>query len=225
MLTEIENKLNYIFKNKALLDLALTHSSYINKKSNLFNNERLEFLGDKILGMIIANYLYCHFSNYTEGDLSKAYSYLTSKDILIKIAQDLNICKYIKKRNNNETSILVDAIEAIIASIYIDSTNLDNCKNFILNNWIPHLNNYLNSNVYNDFNPKSCIQEWAQKNKLPIPIYLDIKKEGEEHQPKFYVKLQILGYEDTTGIGSNKQLAQKDAATNFIKKYNICKKI
>lgn len=221
MINSLEHSINYIFKNKSLLELALTHSSYINKKSNNINNERLEFLGDKVLGLVMAEYIYEKFKDYAEGELSKIYSYITSKDCLIEVAEKINIEQYLKTKNQGEKSIYVDAVESLLGAIYLDS-NIDNVKKIILTLWIPILNNYLDNDSYNYFNPKSCLQEWAQKNKLPIPVYVDIKKEGEEHQPIFYVKLHVKDYDDILGVGSNKQIAQKDCAMQFINKYGIC---
>jgi len=221
MFSNLEKNLNYIFKDKQLLELALTHSSYINKKSNCINNERLEFLGDKVLGLVMADYIYDNFKDYSEGELSKIYSYITSKDFLIEVAEKINIEKYLKTKNQSEKSILIDAVESLIGAIYLDS-NIDSVKKIILKLWIPILQNYLDNDSYNYFNPKSCLQEWAQKHKLPIPIYVDIKKEGEEHQPIFHVKLNVEGYDDIIGVGSNKQIAQKDCAMQFINKYGVC---
>ena len=218
----LENIINYTFNNKNLLFLALTHSSITNKNSKIANNERLEFLGDKVLGIIIANYLYDRFTNFPEGELSKIFSYLTSKDVLFKIGVNLNIFNFIKKNNDIPLSIVVDALEALIGAIYLDS-DIKHCEQFILKHWLTYLDDYFINDIYTNFNPKSYLQEWAQKNKLSIPIYNDLKKEGPEHQPIFFVSLIVENHDEVIGKGSNKQLAQKNAALDFIHKYNLNK--
>jgi ribonuclease-3 len=217
-ITTLEKKINYEFKDKSYLTLALTHSSFNNK--NNFNNERLEFFGDKVLGFVIADCLYASYFDKDEGFLSKFLSYLTSKETLSEVAEELEICSYIKKQDCN-AFLGADAVEALIAAIYIDSLSMEVVREFILSFWKPYFNKYLNGDYYSVFNPKSAIQEWAQKNKLPLPCYIDIKKEGTEHNPIFYVKICIEGFGDVEGVGSSKKLAQKDASVKFIEKYNV----
>ena len=219
-ISELEDKLGYKFINKDLILLALTHCS-VNNKSN-HNNERLEFLGDRVLGFVIADFLYSTNSDKDEGFLSKFLSMLISKETLSAIAEEIDLCSYILKQDCN-ASLGADALEAVIAAIYIDSCSLDKIRSIIYKFWQPYIHNYLQGDMYSSFNPKSTIQEWSQKNKLPIPCYIDVKKEGTEHEPVFYVKVCIEGYGGIEGIGSSKKIAQKDACMKFIEKYNILK--
>ncbi|MDR2008446.1 MAG: ribonuclease III [Alphaproteobacteria bacterium] len=219
MLKNLETNLSYKFKDIKNLEKALTHSSFFN--SILNSNERLEFLGDKILGSLIADILYSHFSKKDEGFLSKSFSYLTSAEVLCDIGRDLGIAEYIRHNTSLEDSVIADTMEAIIASVYIDSSDFNVVKNFIKKHWDIYIKNYNEDSIYKAFNPKSTLQNWAQKRGLKIPEYVDVSKSGSEHEPVFYVKVVVEGYDDTIGEGKNKKIAQKDAALKFIETYNI----
>ncbi|MFL1781140.1 Ribonuclease III [Candidatus Hepatincolaceae symbiont of Richtersius coronifer] len=220
MFVPLENKLGYKFKNKELINLALTHSSY---KYGRFpkNNETMEFLGDKVLGLIIAKELYLNYKE-REGYLAKCYGYLTSSTILIEIANALDINLYIKKsKGDEENSLLVDACEALLAAVYLDSGDIEVVRKIILIHWQKYIDQYSIQKIDVTFDPKSALQEWVQRLKLPVPFYKDIKKEGDDHNPTFYVEIIVKNYSSSLGIGNNKQLAQKDAARNFIRENNI----
>ncbi|XWO13543.1 Ribonuclease 3 [Candidatus Hepatincola sp. Pdp] len=215
-LNNLEKAINYNFKRQEYLETALKHSSVSAK-----NNECMEFLGDRILGFIIAEYLYNNFSNKNEGYLAKFLSYVTSQVVLLKVTDDINLAKYINTQQHiKEDSLVADALEAVIAAIYLDS-NMETTTSIVLNLWQPYLSNYNEEAIHSVFNPKSLIQEWAQKAKLGIPKYILIKKTGEEHSPIFYVSLEVQGYPKITATGSNVKTAEKNAALQFIKNNNI----
>lgn len=223
-ITILEDTINYKFKNNSYLINALTHSSYNpHHYKERVNNERMEFLGDKILGFIIAEEIYNKFPDKPEGYLSKCLSYLTSSKVISKVGKSLNIEQYIKKNNELKDSIIVNTCEAIIAAIYLDSNDIIHCKNFILKFWDNYIESYNIQETYLNFNPKSFVQEWAQNLKLPIPEYNCVKKEGTEHNPIFYVEIVIKGYKSEIAAGSNKKTAEKNAAAKFIN-INIIKK-
>ncbi len=214
MLKNLEVKLGYKFNNIKNLEKALIHSSY--NKSNTMNNERLEFLGDKILGFVIADIIYSLYPKNNEGFLSKALSYFTSSEVLFEIGTNLNTYEHIKHYADKEDSVISDSVEAIIASIYLDSQDISKVKRFIKNHWDIFIKNYNEEKTYNLFNPKSVLQNWAQKNKLEIPKYLDVSKEGDDHNPIFGVRLEVQGFQSEIGFGKNKKVAQKEVAKKFI---------
>lgn len=215
-LTNLEKAINYSFKRQEYLETALKHSSVSTK-----NNECMEFLGDRILGFIIAEYLYKNFKNKNEGYLAKFLSYVTSEVVLLKVAADTSLAKYINTQHHiKEGSLVADALEALIAAIYLDS-NMVTATQIVLKLWQPYLSNYNEEEIHSVFNPKSLIQEWAQKAKLEIPKYTLVNKTGEEHAPIFYVSLEVHGYPKIVATGSNVKTAEKNAALQFIKDNNI----
>ena len=206
---------NYTFSNYDLLKLALTHS---NKRKKMNNNERLEFLGDRVLGLIIANKIYKKFKFENEGELSKRYSELVSKKTLVKIAEKiclrdhLIINKTSLKIDKITNSMLADSMEALIAAIFLDS-NLDSTSKIILSLW----NEEIDNQMYPPDNPKSKLQEWCLKRKESLPVYEIINKEGPDHDPLFTVKLEIKNLISTYGKGKSIQVAEINAAENGIK--------
>ena len=209
--------INYNFKNKDNLISALIHPSYIKEKKlrkiNLINDfERLEFLGDRVLGLIVASLIYSKFNFFDEGDLSKKLSYLVQKDFLYKIAIEINIDKYLKysyKKNNipMNTSILADSVEALIGSIFIDSGYFSSMK-FIKKIWGP----YLDLEESNEQDPKTKLQEISQRKYKLLPKYTLIKKIGPSHLPFFTVELLVKNLKVISGSGYSIRNAEKNAA-------------
>ena len=216
---ELEKILNYNFKNKELLKEALTHPSLsINKK--IKNYERLEFLGDSILSMVIIEYLYKKYKNEKEGQLSKRKSYLVSKDILSNIARNMNIGKYIimtkgeeKSGGRDNKNNLENVMEAIIGAIYLDS-NIDTVRKFILNTWEPI--DKEEKTPHN--NPKTKLQEWSQKIYKQTPEYKLIKEEETVDNRKiFYIKLTLPNGINLKDSGYNIKEIEEKLAQNMLK--------
>lgn len=216
---ELEKILNYNFKNKELLKEALTHPSLsINKK--IKNYERLEFLGDSILSMVIIEYLYKKYKNEKEGQLSKRKSYLVSKDILSNIARNMNIGKYIimtkgeeKTGGRDNKNNLENVMEAIIGAIYLDS-NIDTVRKFILNIWKPI--DKEEKTPHND--PKTKLQEWSQKIYKQTPEYKLIKEEETiDNRKIFYIKLTLPNGINLKDSGYNIKEIEEKLAQNMLK--------
>ena len=226
-LTNFEKKINFKFKNKKNLIDALIHPSFIkeNKKLNkeLKNEshfERLEFLGDRVLGLSISSLIYNKFRNSNEGDLSKKLSYLVKKDFLYKIALEISIDKILKFSNKKDNtrmniSILADSVESLIGSIYIDSGYLASLK-FIKKIWGP----YLDIKASNQQDPKTHLQEISQHQYKILPKYSLLKKEGPSHSPIFTVLLEVLNLKTIKGSGKSKREAEKNAANKALKLIN-----
>lgn len=221
-LINFEKIINYKFKNKSLLNQSLTHPSFYSennikiKKDNQF--ERYEFLGDRVLGLIIANILLKKFTKFNEGDLSKRYSYLVQKNFLYKISEDLslnNILLYNSKKNNKKmvSSILSDAVESIIGAIFLDG-GYKNSYKFIYKFW----NKYLEIDIPKTIDPKTTLQELSQSKSKKLPEYKLVKKEGPSHSPNFTVTLKVLNLRKIIATGSSIREAEKNAASEAIKK-------
>lgn len=204
----IEDILSHTFKRKTLLSHALTPPVLQQrKKGKVF--ERLEFLGDRILGLIIAEALYIHYPHDEEGKLAKRLSYLTSREFCNIIAENIELSKFLplKKNELKGTSILANCIEALIAALYIDG-GLEAAQGFVHKYWGKAV--YELEELPKD--PKTLIQEWAQKNGLAIPDYKEIKRSGPDHAPIYVLEISLQNGLSAIGEGKNKKLAEKDAA-------------
>lgn len=215
---ELENILNYNFKNKELLQEALSHPSLsVNKK--IKNYERLEFLGDSVLSMIIIEYLYKKYTNEKEGQLSKRKSYLVSKEILYEIAKSKNVGDFIimtkgeeKSGGRDNINNLENVMEAVIGAIYLDS-DIETIRNFILNIWIPIDNR--EKLPHND--PKTKLQEWTQKIYKQTPEYKLIKEEEIDNKRLFYIKLTIPNGVNLKDSGYNIKKIEEKLAVDMLK--------
>ena len=214
---EFEKKINYKFKNKSLIDLAFTHSSFKNKKNK--NYERLEFLGDRVLSLVISEDLFLKYSNENEGALSKRLSDLVSKQKLLEVANEISIKEMLKidqfeKKNlklKKNISILSDVCEALIGAIYLDS-NLENAKKFISKYW----KKKISKNILPPQDPKSLLQEVAQKKGLNLPKYILKNKEGPPHNPRFEVEVFLKGIRKFSAIAKTIKIAEINAAKKMV---------
>ena len=221
-LNKLEKQINYKFKNIALLEEALTHSSF--KKNNLKikkkNYERLEFLGDRVLGLVLSEYVYKTFSTAKEGVLDSYFQKFANQDNLFKYADKINLSSFIKTQKGdnleNNKSILSDVVEAIIGAIYID-TGLSNCKNFIINNIVDiDLINFKSLK-----HPKSILQEYCLDKYKTLPKYNILNKSGSEHQPIYEVSVYIENHDAVSATGVNLKKAEEAAAKKLLKILNV----
>lgn len=209
---EISENIDYTFKNEQLLKQALTHGSITGNKH--LNYERLEFLGDRVLGMTIAHLLYSHFPNDKEGELSQRFNRLVCAETVADMALHLNLHKYISAKDNEviqSVNVLCDVCEAIIGAIYIDS-DIDTAITFVEKHWSPLFNKNLTAKK--DF--KTQLQEFLHKLKLPLPIYEVAEKIGEEHNPLFKIKVSSADGKFAYGEGHNKKEAEQHAAEKLL---------
>ena len=214
---KLEKQINYKFKNVALLEEAITHSSF--KKNNLKiekkNYERLEFLGDRVLGLVLSEYLLKTFPKAKEGVLDNYFQKFVNQDNLFNYAKKINLSKFLKTQKGdtleNKKSILSDVVEAIIGAIYID-TGLNNCKNFIINNIIDK--NFIYSKPQK--HPKSILQEFCLHQYNTLPKYSILNKSGTEHQPIYEVSVYIENYDVVSATGTNLKKAEEAAAKKLL---------
>ena len=216
--TEIEKKLRVNLKNKNLLICALTHKSF----SSTENNEKLEFLGDRVIGLVLSKKLFDLYPAENEGSLDKKLANLVNKKTCCLIALSIGIQDFIiigdkkKKINDNDEKILSDAIEALIGAVYIDK-GYDFVSKFVLKLWKKNINK---SNVI-ILDPKTQLQEFSLKNYKKLPIYRVIEAKGPKHKLIFKVNVSILGSKKFIGTGASKQQAELDAAKNLLNSKNI----
>lgn len=211
--------LNYTFANKQLLEEALTHPSLC-KNNNIASYERLEFLGDRVIGLCIAEMVYKLYPNANEGTLSVLFSALVGTKILASVATEIRLGDMIKMDSGEEKnggrinpSNLENALEAIIGAIYIDA-GYPKVSQLIEALWKDKVSGL---NIETLKNPKSALQEWAQQNGKPIPLYEIIKQEGLAHNPNFTVKLKVEGLHPILAFGKSKKEAEVNAAKMMLK--------
>ncbi len=219
-----EKNINYKFKDKEILRQSLTHPSFFLKNNlnikKLNQFERLEFLGDRVLGLVISSILFNRFNKLDEGDLSKKFSYLVQKKFLYKISLDLSLDKillYDSKKNNNKmlVSILSDSVESIIGSIFLDG-GYKSSYDFIKKFWTP----YLDVQISNILDPKTLLQEISQQKSKKLPEYKLIKKKGPSHSPLFTINLNVLNLKNIEAQGTSIREAEKKAAREALKLIN-----
>lgn len=222
MQEELEKVLSYTFKDKNILKEALTHRSY--HCSGLHHNERLEFLGDSVLGLVVAAYLYKTLDTKEEGVLSKIKANLVSRKNLYTWAAALNVGQYmllgageIATGGRNRPSILSNAMEAIIGAIYLDG-GFEVAASFI-KNWLHTQKIEIDQHDY-----KSALQEYLQHNKRPIPEYTVVSIVGPQHNQIFTVSVKVNGSEIGRGKGSNKKTAEQEAAKQGLEFFRKIKK-
>ena len=215
-INNLQKKLNIRFKNINLLKKAITHKSY-----DQFNNyEKLEFLGDRILGLIISKKLIELYPNEKEGVLDKKLASLVNKNICLEIAKSLCLEKFILIGNKNsrskiENKIISDSIEALIGAIYYDK-GLEFAEKFILSLW----KKFLNLSGVTIIDAKSKLQEYSLKKYKTLPIYKFTSSSGPKHKPKFIISVRLKDSKIFEGTGSSKKIAEQNAAKKLLENIN-----
>ena len=222
---KLEDLIGYKFKQKSYLQTALTHSSYVNEHKSSKDNERLEFLGDSVLSLIVSNYIFSYKSNLKEGELTKIRSILVCEKSLMKVAEKIDIGSYMRlgkgEKNsggNKRASILADAVEALIAAMYLDS-DFDTVSKYVLS-WLEEDIVIALSNKKN-YDYKSKLQEEIQKVKGRTIKYEMLDMKGPDHDRTFTIGVyrddQMIG----TGTGRSKKDAEQISAKDALEKMGI----
>ena len=215
---EFQKKTKLKFKDESLLTQAFVHRSYINenKSSGLSHNERLEFLGDAVLELVITDFLYKKYTDKTEGDLTAYRSSLVNADTCASIATSLGMGEYLllskgesKDKGRARQYILANALEALIGAIYLDQ-GLDTAKDFIEKNFTPLIEDIISGRSFID--AKSLFQEKAQEFDGITPSYKTVKESGLDHKKKFTIGVYVGKELIATGEGESKQDAEQQAA-------------
>lgn len=218
----IELKLDYKFKDPTILALAFIHRSYINENRTVYqHNERLEFLGDSILGLLIAEHLYRVLPNTPEGDLSYLRSRLVEASSCVAYVLKLDVASYLllgkgERMNDGRgrDTILADLFEAIIGAIYLDG-GLEEARNFVFKNFSKEIENILKTPLKNW---KAILQDYCQKKFQKPPIYKVVSEVGPDHSKQFKVTVSIEETELGHGEGSSKKEAQQASAADALSK-------
>jgi ribonuclease III len=217
LLQELEAKLGLSFLNKSLLNQSLTHSSFANEsKEKIYDNERLEFLGDAVIKLITSEYLYNKFPGRPEGDLTKIRAVAISDDILAEVAKKMKLGEYVLLGANEKQSggadrksNLANAFEALVGGIYLDS-GLGKSRDFLISALRQDIEEISEAGYMKDF--KSALQEFVQKKKWGLPYYSVIRETGPKHSKVFLMEVKIKGQSYGVGKGPNKKEAEQAAA-------------
>ena len=217
-LSSLEKIIKYNFKKKLLLEKAVTHKSF----NNNINNEKLEFLGDRVLGLTISEILLEKYPDEKEGVIDKKFANLVNKKTCSLIAKKIDIKKFVllgsshAKHDRSSDKITSDCLEAIVGAIYLDG-GFKFAKKFIHHFWEEYL---LKSNI-TLIDSKTKLQEFSLKKFKVLPKYIFSKKTGPQHRPLFRTEVQIPNSKKVIGIGSSKKNAQQDAANKLLRLLNI----
>ena len=215
---ELEIILDYNFKNSDLLKTSLIHKSF----DNLNNNEKLEFLGDRVLGLIISKKLIEIYPEEREGIIDKKFANLVNKKTCSNIANKLDIKKFMflgpshKSFQRSADKIMGDCLEAIIGAIYLDG-GIKSAETFVLNFW----KQYLENSILPLIDAKTQLQEYSLKKFKELPKYTFYKKTGPQHKPIFKTDVQIPNSKKVIGIGTSKKNAQQNAANKLLRSLKI----
>ncbi len=217
-LHQLEKKINIYFKNKTLLKQAITHKSY----DKNVNNEKLEFIGDRILGFVIAKKLLEIFPSDSEGILDKKLASLVNKNKCLEISKKFNLNKFIMTGNKQtksyiiEDKIVSDACEALIGAIFYDQ-GIKIVEKFILDLWSNNISNSVETKV----DAKTKLQEYSLKKFKILPIYKIISTRGPKHKPLFNVSVKIKNNKYVEGSGLSKKEAEQNAASKLLDKIGL----
>jgi ribonuclease-3 len=206
---DLEERLGYRFGCRALLKEALTHASSRSKNSP--DNERLEFLGDRVLGLTIAALLIERFPEAREGDLARRFNMLVRRETCVKIARALDLGGHlvmtpgeVHSGGRRKPAILADACEAILGAIFLDG-GFEPARGVITRLWTPYLD-------LSGTDAKTALQEFAQSRKLDLPLYRKVEVSGADHEPRFVVEVSVCGLAPAQGVGPNVKKAAQAAA-------------
>ena len=211
-LANFQKKIGINFRNQKLLTKSFTHKSY----NPAENNEKLEFLGDRVLGLIISQNLLKFFPNDKEGDLDKKLASLVNKKQCAVIAKDINLEDYILIKNSNnktniENKVLSDCLESVIGCIYLDQ-GLEIAEKFIIKNW----RKYLNKSLITERDSKTKLQEYSLKTYKLLPVYKLLDNKGPRHKPLIKVSVKIKNSKNITATGNSKKEAEQKAAKKLL---------
>ena len=214
----LEKKIKIVFKDKDLLLRSLTHKSF----NKFINNEKMEFLGDRVLGLVIAKKLLEIYPDEKEGILDKKFASLVNKKTCLQIAKKINLNKYIltldvkKKRNTIEDKVMSDCCEALIGSIYLDR-GYSSVEKFILELWSDNIKD----SIVTQIDAKTKLQEFSLKRFKKLPIYKLVSNTGPRHKPLFKVGVKLIDTKFYFAEGNSKKDAEQNAAIKCLQNHSI----
>jgi ribonuclease-3 len=220
----IEQRLGHKFADMSLLTTAFTHVSALKSSRGRGDSyQRLEFLGDHVLGLVVSDMLYRAFPKADEGELSKRLADLVRKETCIDVAKSLDLLEGIKlgavgagAGARLRSSVLGDICEAVIGAVYLDG-GYAAAAAFVERNWLERMR----KPVRPLRDPKTVLQEWAQGKGLPTPVYREVERTGPHHDPRFRVAVELPGLDVSEGVGGSKRAAEKAAASAMIAREGV----
>lgn len=222
----LETALGYTFRQPALLDRALTHSSVRSDRAAIEDNERLEFVGDRVLGLAIAELLTEIDPAATEGALARRFNRLVRKEACARVARDLGLGPSLRlspaeqeSGGRDKDTILADALEALLAAVYLEA-GFPVARDVVRRLWAPMIAG-LPEAVEAVTDAKSALQEWAQGQGLALPQYVEVSREGPDHAPQFTAEVRIAGRKPARGVGNSKRVAEQAAATALLAREGV----
>lgn len=220
---DLEARIGYVFADKSLLDTALTHISALSGKTRAGSYQRLEFLGDHVLGLVISDMLYRAFPDAEEGELSRRLADLVRRESCADVARTLDLGAAIKLGvseanggGRRRTAILADVCEAVIGAVFVDG-GYPAASAFIERLWTERMNKP--KRPLRD--AKTVLQEWAQGRGLPTPSYREVARTGPDHDPEFRVLVELPDLPPAEGSGRSKRAAEQAAATAFLNREGV----
>jgi len=218
-LLQLQERLGHCFAKPALLERALTHPSVSADRDHQGGAyERLEFLGDRVLGLVVAEMLFVRFPQEAEGLLARRLAKLVAKESLASVAEDLGLGSFMRlamgedeQQGRTNPGLLSDVCEAVIAALYLDG-GLPAAKQFIGAAWTARIE----EDREPPSDPKTELQEWAQARSLPLPRYSEIDRRGPPHDPVFTIRVEVEGLPPRSGQGRSKRTAEQDAAGQLL---------
>lgn len=220
---ELETKLGHRFKSVALLERALTHASVRGGKLARSDNERLEFIGDRVLGLAIAEILNEQYPDASEGELARRYNRLVRGEACAKVSRAIGLGAHLilsdseaDSGGREKATILADAAEAVLGAVFLDA-GFDKARAVVRKLWEPQAG--LAPEVSVD--PKSALQEWAQGQGLALPKYSVVSRKGPDHAPRFTAEVNITGRAPAQGEGASKRIAEQAAASALLQREGV----
>jgi ribonuclease-3 len=221
--TEAEKAIGYVFKDRSLLTNSLTHSSARTASQPRSDYERLEFLGDRVLGLAVAEMVSTAYPEASEGDLARRFNRLVRGGTCALIGGQIGLGAQLVLSDSEavhggrgKETILADAMEAVLGAVFLEA-GFETAREIVRKLWGPLLDGLPHVAV----DPKSALQEWAQGKGLPLPEYKEKARKGPDHAPKFISQVKVNGFDPAVGEGTSKRAAEQAAATAFLTSHKV----
>ena len=223
---ELESALGHRFKDRKLLERALTHASVRSVSAKRLDNERLEFLGDRVLGLAVAEMLHGALPDHQEGELARYFNRLVRGATCAAVGREVGIGEYLILSDSeangggrDKDTILADAVEAVLGATFIDG-GFDAGREAVRRLW----GDRFQLTAISFIDAKSALQEWAQGRGLPLPKYAEVSRDGPDHAPKFIAEVRIKGVKPARGSGASKRHAEQAAASKLLQREGVWSK-
>ena len=223
---DLEARLGYEFRSRDLLKKALTHASVRQSSGKRRDNERLEFLGDRVLGLAIAELLWEVYPSADEGELARLFNRLVRGRTCAAVARELDLGPFLvlsdaeaESGGRGKETILADACEAVLGAIFLEA-GYETARNTVRMHW----NSRLGASPAEVADAKSLLQEWVQGQGLELPAYVEVDRQGPDHAPRFTAEVRIRGRKPARGEGASKRAAEQAAATALLAREGVWKR-